>query len=201
MGSFATVEQLGRFLNRVLTPDDYPAAQQSLDTASDAIRSLVKQDLDAVTSTAVLLNPNPSGSATIVLPPPYPVNSVASVETLGTDLVTWTLLTYQQDWNWRTDGILTRIAVPSDVTNVPIVNWPTIPQSVRVTYQHGYASIPGGLISICLSSAARQFTNPTGIVQESLGGYMVRYAPNTHGIDFTPAEERVLGYYREVSVA
>lgn len=200
--ALASIEQLSYYLNQPIeTTDDWAAASTALANASGAIRALVKSELDEVTTTAILLDGNASGSSTLVLPPPYPVTAVSSVEVLGTDNTTWTLLGYQTDYAWTAEGILERIMVASDIVNVPIRNWPARPQAIRVSYTHGFGTIPDGLVSICLSSAARQFTNPTGIIQERVESYMVRYAPNTHGIDFTPAEERVLGYYREVTVA
>jgi len=199
--AFADPGQLAAYLDRDITGDEYVAANQALENASDAIRALVKSDLDEVTETFVLIDPDPTGSPTIILPPPYPVSAVSSVETFDAGQSIWTTLVYQTDYDWTREGILHRIPTRSDIDNLPNVNWPTRPQTVRVAYQHGYPIVPGGLVSICLSSAARQFTNPTGLILRDIDGYSERFAPNTHGIDFTPAEERVLGYYREVTVA
>lgn len=201
--AFAEIEDLARYLNReIVTTEDWAAADAALTIASDDIRALVKSDIVAVTTSGALLDGNPSGSATIILAPPYPVTAVASVEVLGTDNATWTPLVYQSDYAWTAEGILSRITTASDITNVPVVNWPARPQAVRVTYTHGLATVPGGIRNICLSRAARQFMNPTGAIQEIIDGYLVRHAPNTHGLTtFEANEERVLGNYREVSVA
>jgi hypothetical protein len=196
---FATVDQLADYLQlKIADGDESAAALQSLSLASAAVRSMARNPIDQTIETDLILDGD--GSGTIVLPQ-FPVLSIAKVETLSADGLTWTLLAYPNDYRWNSAGILQRIsAADPDVRFSPFV-WPDRMGSVRVTYTHGYAVIPEELVSIVLSAAARAFTNPTGLVLESVSGYSARYAPNTHGIEFTPNELAVLGRFRDVAVA
>lgn len=198
--AFADTDALAAYLNVEFSATTLAVAEQALDLATDAIRALASTDLDEVTET-VLLHGHASGSPTIILPDPYPITAVTLVELLDPDFTTWRPLVYQQDWTWTETGILTRVMSASDVVNVPIVNWPSRPRSVRVTYQHGWATVPAPLIGVCLSIAARLFTNPTDLVDLNVDGFSERYRTNKDSADFTAAEERIIGAYREVVVA
>ena len=195
---FATTGQLADFLQREFDPSEYDAADQALALASAAIRATIGQILDQTTDTAVVLDA--TGSGTLVLPE-SPVTAISSVEVLSIDGLTWTALAYPADYRWNSAGILRRVsAADPDMRFSPFV-WPAQLGSVRVTYTHGYATIPLDLQSVAVSAAARLFTNPLGILTEQIGTYQVRYGPNLHGVTFTDAELATLGRYRSVTVA
>jgi hypothetical protein len=56
--------------------------------------------------------------------------------------------------------------------------------------------------AVCLALAGRLYTNPLGLVSESIGNYAVRYENNrAAGVAFSDFELAILGNYRLVTVA
>jgi hypothetical protein len=191
VAAFATVDELAEYTRKAIDSDAaVVSASRLLDVASAAIRSYCRQSFDLVTGDVVVLD-DPAGLPGVLLPE-LPVLAVTSVETLSDG--TWTALA-ADGFEWDSYGRVW-------LTGKAPVWWPRLTRSVRVTYNHGYASVPEDVKAVCLALAGRLYTNPLGLVSESIGNYAVRYENNrAAGVAFSDFELAILGNYRLVTVA
>ncbi|WP_461296332.1 hypothetical protein [Streptomyces harbinensis] len=67
---------------------------------------------------------------------------------------------------------------------------------VLVTYEHGYATVPGDVRAVVLSAASRVLSNPRDLRQESVGAVSVTYSAETVGPGLSPADRDLLARYR-----
>lgn len=67
---------------------------------------------------------------------------------------------------------------------------------VTVTFTHGYASVPGDVVTVALTAAQRVLTNPNDLRQETVGAVSVTYAAETIGASLSQADKDLLGRYR-----
>ncbi|WP_411094325.1 hypothetical protein [Streptomyces sp. 021-3] len=165
--ALATVDQLGAWMQT--EPDELPeSAALVLDVASAIVRREARQDFTRGTSSA-LLYPR-DGWAVL---PQRPVVSVEGVRAGGQ--------TVHPD-RWRL--VRDRLRLLDD-------------QAVTVTYTHGYATVPGDVLAVVLSAAARVLNNPSDLRQESAGSVSVTYSAETIGASLAPADRDLLGRYRK----
>lgn len=187
MGALATVDQLAAFMQLPSLASDDPTATLLLDIASDMVRDKLKQQLDATTDDVVELDP--INGATIRLPE-LPVTNVTLVEYLDSTVTpaVWTTADPSTYTVSRKTGMIT-------VKPWSGVCWPTDPESWRVTYTHGFTTLPSSLLGVVLGVAARAYASPASIEQERLGGYQVKYAVEAAG--FSALELQTLNTYRD----
>ena len=81
-------------------------------------------------------------------------------------------------------------------------SWPHLPGSLKVTYDHGYATIPGSLINCSVRFAQQYLENPALLLQRDVGSFNERYAGNTGGVGIVinQFDERILDRYTLVSI-
>lgn len=183
MTSFATVADLGTFLNRTLTGGDASQAQMFLDGATAAIKQEANQTLERVQTSALLAG---SWSNELELPE-RPVVAVAAVLLNG-------VLVGTGDYEWNSRQLLRRgrlfgqsIGTVDDYAYRPgstfghQAHWGGPSSTVQVTYTHGFDPIPQVLVTLCLQVAARTMLNPAGIQSETVAGYSVRYVNHGSG--------------------
>lgn len=186
MSSLATPAQLGAFLQTPIENNDATALLM-LDIASGMVRDFLQLNLSPVANEVVLLDPI---EGSFVLLPELPISSVSKVEIF--DGTSWTELTTNQYTVSR------RIGMIAGAPGVGI-DFPTKPETWRVTYSHGYTEMPSTIVGVTLALAARFYTAPDGITSESIGGYSVSYA--TAGEGFTKLEQTALARYKNPRIA
>jgi len=164
--AFATPGDLATFVGRDFTAQDTATATLLLDIATAAVRDWTGQTLSAVTGDVVTLDPPTSGRLFL---PELPVTAVASVVYAGTALTLGsTSNTY--GYYWYGDTGIIRVA---GIFNTAAY----APQSVVVTYSHGYATIPDAIKGVCLELAAELLTVAAqpGLRSEAIGNYKVEF--------------------------
>lgn len=196
MASLATATDLEVRLGRVLTEAEAARADALLQDASALVRSYTRLDFAPPTSETVVLR----ASAGVVRLPKTPVTAVSEVKLVGVSGLPDITLA---GWTW--DGI--------DVVDVSglervIVNLPEaanelsgLPPTYRITYTHGYATVPADVVAVVCGMTLRTLTAPTmsgGVTSETIGSYSYRMADSGTGtaVTLTPSDRMVLDRYR-----
>jgi hypothetical protein len=183
--SFATPTDLNNYLGATIDAD---RAQQILNQATAIIQGWCRQNLFAVSADVVTTDPTDRGEAYL---PELPVTAVSTVELLDCDGTWQTLDPSFYRWNSRGKVYLTK---RPDF-------WPLEHDTVRVTYDHGYATIPADLQGVCLQIAGRLFSNPYDAQGLVTGGIQMRFS-GTRGTDgLKDTELAILGKYTLVEVS
>lgn len=185
MSALATPAQLGAYINETIDNAD-PSALLMLDIASGMVRDYLQQLLDPTVNDVAVLDP----IAGAVFLPEFPVTSVSLVETF--DGTVWNIM------DAATYSVSTRMGIVS-VASVSVVSWPYTMGSWRVTYSHGYNTIPMSIVGVVLGVAARAYSTPPGVDLERIGGYQVKYTMEADG--FTPIEQKALNRYVNPRIA
>jgi hypothetical protein len=155
MSSLGSIAELEAWLGRDLT--DETAAQQALDIASGVVRTYCGHSISQILNDDIKLD----GTGTnIVMLPAIPVNGIDLIEVNDEELEDTKYAWSKKGFVKRTDGIL----------------WPTLPNSIRIIYNHGFATIPDAILGVVLSLAGRIVDGSSGIKQETIGSYSVTYA-------------------------
>lgn len=169
--AFASQADLEAFTGQTFTE---ARATLLLDGATAAIQEWTGQTIEAVSSDEVTLVGN--FTRRLVLPQ-MPVTAVDSV------VVDGTTLTASTDFTWQRHGVLwrPRYAQPDAPSQRSFevlggAYWGGPDREVVVTYDHGFATIPTVVESVCLSVAARSSAMATGVVREQIDGYAVTYS-------------------------
>ena len=186
MPALAQPDQLGAFMQEPIADGD-PSAVLILAVASDMVRDVLQLQVDAVPGDVVLLEPI---DGVFILLPELPVTAVTRVETF--DGTTWTTA------DPATYTVSKRLGVITALPNTG-VQWPTNPETWRVTYDHGFAEIPMSIVGAVLGAAAREWSAPNGIDSERIGGYQVKYSMEAAG--FSALEMKALARYVNPRIA
>lgn len=188
--SLASVAQLAAFLQLPLADDD-ASASLMLDIASGMVRDYLKQQVDYVVDDVVELDP--INGAYIQLPE-MPVASVTLLEILDATVTpaVWTTA------DPSTYTVSTRLGIIAGLPGCGVY-WPSQPGTWRVTYTHGFETVPDSLLGVVLGVAARAYSSPASIEQERIGGYQVKYAVESAG--FSALELKTLNRYKDASIA
>ncbi|TDD97640.1 hypothetical protein [Actinomadura rubrisoli] len=195
MSALASQADIERRLGRGLTAPEAARVAALLDDASALVRAYTGQAFELVEDDEVVLRA--SGGAIVL--PQRPVSAVSSVVAVGGSeaLPDFTVV------DWMFDEIDTiRIGEGACVINLPEVWWDDdgYPGTYRVTYSHGYAAVPGDVLSVVCGVLMRSFGNPQGLRSETVGSYSITYAvPATGealGLNLTRYEQRALDRYR-----
>lgn len=192
--AFADITQLGLFLGAPV--DDARAGRLALDVATGMVQARLGQRISFVADDMVILDPVQRQPKALL--PELPVAAVTAVETLTYAdplLPAWGLQPVDR-YTWTQTGVLD---LSRSTWGFLGVTWLGYPQSVRVTYSHGWQTIPDELVGVVLGVAARQLRNPLNEQQESLGGYQVRYSQHPTG--FSPLEALALDRYKIANIA
>ncbi|MGW1277587.1 hypothetical protein ACWD4V_11615 [Streptomyces tsukubensis] len=164
----ATLDQLAGWMQRERA--ELPAgAALVLDVASSVVRGEARQGFTRGTS-AVALEPR----GQLVVLPQRPVISVQRVIRGGRMLD-------PGEYRWRN----------AELWLHQLGHGP-----VYVTYTHGYATVPGDVLAVVLTLAARVLGNPRDLRQESVGSVSVTYSAETIGASLAPADRDLLARYR-----
>lgn len=173
MAAFATTDDLTSFLQRpTLTGTALAAATLALDLASGAIRATAGQAIDRVIDDVVTLAA--PAAAELVLPE-RPADEPTDVQIEGATVTDWSfdgVDTLYRASGWR---------AYDDATGQLL--------RVRVTYSHGYATIPDEIRRVCLQVAARAMSNPKQLSGEGIGDYQASGMPP---VDLTQPERRAV---------
>ncbi|SEN86783.1 hypothetical protein [Nonomuraea pusilla] len=177
----ATVADLQAHLQREL-----PAAQADLAIrrASARVRSYTQQTISFVANDVVEVD---GGDRTLRVPQrplvvddAHPLTVVELGDFGGLDLT----LTEGVDYT-RLGGELTR-GYPTYWTN-RLMGWPhnrvrgVFAPRVRLTYSHGYQTVPDDIMDVVLALATTNVSNVLGLRSESIDDYSVTYATETVG--------------------
>lgn len=181
----ATPAQLGAYLQEDI-PDSDPSALLYLAIASGMVRDYLQQEITQATDTVLL---DPSTGLTLLLPE-LPVTAVSLVETFdGTAWTTAAATSYR---------VSLRTGVVSAVPYTGI-QWPCVAESLRVTYTHGFPTVPDTIVGAVLGVAARAYSSSAGAESERIGGYQVKYQMESEG--FSAIEKMGLSRYMVARIA
>ena len=189
MVALALPAQLGALMQQPIADTD-PTALFVLDVASGMVRDFLQQQLDAVTADVALLDPVNGSNGVLILLPELPVTAVTLVETF--DGTAWTTA------DPTTYSVSKRLGIISALPYTG-VTWPYLPETWRITYDHGFVVIPSTIVGKVVGVAARAYASPAGVDMERIGGYQVKYSMETGG--FTPSEEKALARYVNPRIA
>ena len=192
MVALATPAQLGAILKETIDPAD-ASALLILEIASGMVRDHLELNgyaLDAVVADVVLTDPVAGNGFTLFLEG-LPVTAVTLVETFdGTAWTTADPTTYTVS---KRLGIISALPWTG-------VTWPYLPETWRVTYDHGFAVLPSSILGVVLGVAARAWANPGDTVSaETFGPHLVKYSMESGG--FSPIESKALAKYVNPRVA
>lgn len=160
---------------------DEGQALQVLFQVTTEIQGYTGQNLFQVTNDVIVVDPLPSFA---VFVPELPVTNVSLLEYYDDRNGTgWNTIPASQ-YRWKSNGLV--YIVPNAGFNP--TSWPTDLDTIRVTYTHGYTTIPGPLYSVCLQAAARLVNNPQWLQSARTGGVQVTF--RGHGDDLFTAGEK-----------
>lgn len=187
-----TAADVPAFLRGAWSDADLNAA---LAWASGEVEAYCERDFTYRNLDVVLVDPFPvNRSAQLPNPPVTLVSQVEGFLRTETGVMDWQPLT---NWAWTADGLLydTTGQPGTDVSALP--SWPSAPKSLRVTYSHGFATIPADLKAAVVKAAGNYLANPYNMVQRTVGEVTYRWNDQTgqHLLD-----DVLLGKYRLVSV-
>jgi hypothetical protein len=171
MTALATPDDLKARLGRDLTEAELARAEALLDDASAMIRAYTGQAFDKVTGDVAVLRVQ---SGTVRLPQ-RPVTAVTSVVAIGgAGMPDVAVIDYVFD---GIDQI--RIGEGTFIINLPAIWWDDdgYPGTFRITYDHGYDTVPADVVTIVCRMVLRPITAPTlagGVTSETIGSYSYR---------------------------
>lgn len=175
--SLATVADLSAYLQEALADDD-ASALFYLKSASGQVRDYLQQQVTQVTDDVIIVDPLDNLS---VFLPEMPVTAVTTVETLVEGV--WTVM----DPSTYTASLITgQVSAVADL-------WPSTPGSWRITYTHGFAEVPDGLVGVVVAVAARGYSTPVGVDNERIGQRSIKYS--TRSAEFSESELATLDRY------
>jgi hypothetical protein len=178
----ATVADLEAALQRTLDPTQ---AALAIKRASGRVRRYTRQDLSFVSQDTVLLD----GGDSILTVPQRPLvvdaqNPLTVVELADFSGVEYTAV---ENRDFTRLGNELQRGYPWYGTRTRLMGWPwnralgVWTPRVRITYSHGYQTIPDDIEDVVLDLAAMNLTNPQGLRQESIDDYSRTFAAETIG--------------------
>ncbi len=172
MTDLATAADLEKRLGRSLTTTEATRAAAYLTDASAMIRSYTNQTFTAVTGDVITLR----AVGTKLRLPQRPVTAVTSVVAVGWGTVPDLTLPVGF-WGW--DGIDIVEVEPFNAEywlSLPSIDlwYGEVPETYRVTYNHGDATIPDDVVAVCAGMVLRVLLSPSpveGLNTERIGQY------------------------------
>jgi hypothetical protein len=77
--------------------------------------------------------------------------------------------------------------------------WPALPGSLRVTYDHGFETIPQSLINVASRFAQQFLENPALAMQRKVGDIESRFS-GSFGLSVSDLDRRILDRYTSIEV-
>lgn len=184
MPSFAPVADLQDSTGQTL---DAVQAQQKLNEATGVIQGWTGQTLFAVVNDSIIVDPKPDFS---IMLPELPVTAVTSLQWLDDRNGTgWNTISPSQ-YRFKSWGAV--YIVPHSGFDPAL--WPTDPDTIQVTYNHGYTTIPQPVQDVCLALAARMLINPYHLQSTRTGGVQVAFS-GTKNSELLDTEQIALGRF------
>lgn len=211
-------------LVRPLTAAEATYCPTLLAAASNKVRSYVRQDLSQTVGDTVTLNGNWGTRLTV---PQWPVTNIASVSVRGNSLAPHTfawdrfgnidVVSASSTWtdfdnifgppamlaagaSTLLTGAAPMLSGPAgsiypDIQSGP--SWSGPSTTITITYDHGYAVIPGDVVDEVAGMVAAQISVPIGILKEMIGGYQVGYIRSPGAaMTLTDEAKSILNRYR-----
>jgi hypothetical protein len=183
----ATVQQLANRLQRAsLDEAQTAAAEQDLVDASGLVRAIAHQTISFVADDTVYLT---GGDRRLKLPQrPVVIDAEhpLTVVEIGLYGAQDFLMVEHRDYEVINAEELER-AYPWYWASTRLMGWPynrnrgVWAPKVRVTYSHGWTTIPDDIVAIVLDVAQVLMANPKGLRSKTVGGYSETYALETLG--------------------
>lgn len=199
MAALATKADLIARLGRDVTCEEDSRVDALLADASALVCAYTNQQFSLTSNDALTIR----AQGGVIRLPQRPVTAVASVVAIGGNGAPDVTLT---DWWW--DGIdLIRIGAGNYVINLPETWWDDedgYPGTFRVTYSHGYATVPPDVVAVVCGMVLRTVTAPTlagGVTSETIGPYSYRLESAGIGTAVTlgEMERKALARYRRTA--
>jgi len=188
-----TASQVPSFIKGAWPDADVNAA---LSWASSAIEAYCERDFTYVVNDVVTVDPFPvRRSAQLPNPPVISISKVEAYMRDTTGATSWQELT---NYAWTSDGLLYDTSGQPGVNVVAVPSWPSLPKGLRVTYTHGFQTVPLPLVDAVIKAAGSYLANPFGMTQRKAGDVESAWAVTllqTGGLD-----EITLSKYRLISV-
>jgi hypothetical protein len=166
---------------------------QSLSWAQSMVETYCNRTFDAESSVRTV---DPANGRALL--PDTPVTAVTLVEGWLPDGVTgmsWkTLVNYA--YNSDTGLIYDTTGLPGTVWTNLGFSWPWLPESLRVTYSHGFATVPQPLIDVAVRLVLQNLDNPYQYLEERVGQVEFR----REGA-FSAMDAQILDRFSEVTIA
>ena len=193
MTTFAQVADLQSFTGQSLNTGQ---AQTALNNATGIIQEWVGQQLFQVVGDTVTLDPRLDMS---VMLPETPVTAVTSMQWLddvnGTG---WNVLPSTM-YRFKPWGQLYIVPTQAQAYSPPPWGpwawWPRDPDTIQVTYTHGYAVIPTSIQAVCMALAARLLINPYKLQSTRTGEVQVVYTGVRESSELLDTEKTALDRY------
>lgn len=184
--------QMPSFLKGAWPDADVSAA---LSWASSAVEAYCERDFTYAVNDVVLVDPFPvRRSAQLPNPPVISVSNVEAYMRDNTGSTAWQELT---NYAWTPDGLLYDTSGQPGV-NVPAVpSWPTLPKGLRVTYTHGFQTVPQPLVDAVIKAAGSYLANPFAMTQRKVGDVESSWGGK---IQPNVLDETLLAKYRLISI-
>lgn len=193
MTAFFTAADLASQMQIDPSAIDTSLAAMLADMASDVIRDDLRQTIDLVTNEVITLY---GDGGELIMLPERPVLGVTEVLLGGLPLT---------PFDWRPNGALRRVIYPgSQFAGEQTMNWPFgVP--VRVTYSHGYETVPNTIKAMALQLAASTYANPELLVSKTVADVAVRFekSSGTGGLPammLDDAQRRQMDRYRAMDI-
>lgn len=193
--TFAT--QLSAAFTPIAAVYDDPSVSRALAWAQSFIVEYCNQSFDLVTDDIVIIDPLPYRQALL---PSVPVATVTAVQGLLPSIgggIGWTDLT-----NFAfvgETGLVYDTSGQPGTTWTSGYSWPWLPGSLKVTYTHGYSSVPQALIDTGCRLTQQYLENPTLQMQRKTGEEEGRYAGST-GVVLNKMDQIILGRHMDILV-
>lgn len=166
--------------------------------ASGVVRGYSGQDFAAVANEVIKVDPRSDGTAQL---PQMPVTAVSAVAGWMPDKFgAWGWQTLTQ-FGWARRGLLYNTALmnPPTVSNLPldypVPTWPWLPESLQVTYSHGYAVIPADIQTIVTRIAVQIAGNPGFLQSKKVGEVTNVFGSFLGGITLRDTDKAILDGY------
>lgn len=178
---------------------DYDAGDvaEALSWAQSFVEGYCNRTFDAVEDEVVVIDPY-AGSAML---PNFPVTGISKVEGYlpgDTGGMAWRELTNY--WYKSDTGLIFDTTGLPGTFGVSCFHWPWLPGSLRVTYSHGYATVPRGLVDVAVRLARQWLENPGLRVEIKVGDIEERYN-GSYGVTLNALDQYTLDRYSIVTVA
>lgn len=196
MAPLATTTDLEARLGRDLTEEEAARAPALLGDASALVRAHTGQYFEHVTGGEIVLRP----VGMMLRLPQRPATAVTSVAAIAPD---GTATAAMAGWSWDGRDKVNLSCATYDVDfSTPAWRNRMTPDTYKVTYDHGYETIPPIVVKVVCDMVLRTLLSPSmaaGMVSERIGAYnyQLQQGSGTAGaaVVLTPADEKALARY------